>query len=246
MLGRQLAHWSYFFNSEASFLEGNRIVDHGRGPYRFETTQMTQGFSQMDRYLLGLIPAEQVPASFFVRNPSIDSANFSAAHFPLGGVFFDGERVDVTIDQVRQAMGRRTPDHTIAQREYRYAFVLLTKEGTTPSEESIAKLERFRTAFEAKMRDATGGGWQPETELVNQLTFVTWPASGVLEGAMIDGGVLLGRTYRPRRDGEALGWGGRRDPGAGDRPGRGVVRAVLDCGYFGRGGRDRGRRRSGV
>jgi len=195
LLGRQFAHWSYFFNSEASFMEGNRIVDHGRGPYRFETTQMTQGFSQMDRYLLGLIPADQVPASFFVRNPSIDSANFSAAHFPLGGVFFDGERVDVTIDQVRQAMGRRTPDHTIAQREYRYAFVLLTKEGTTPSEESIAKLERFRTAFEAKMRDATGGGWQPETELVNQLTFVTWPASGVLEGATIDGGVLLGRTF---------------------------------------------------
>ena len=192
LLGRQFAHWSYFFNSEASFLEGNRIVDHGRGPFRFETTDTTQGFSQLDRYLLGLVPPETVPPSFFVRNPSIASANFSEAHFPLGGVFFDGKRVDVSIDQIREAMGRRKPDDTIAQKEYRYAFILLTQEGTEPSPEAIAKMGRFREAFELTMREASGGGWRAETELKKQLTFVTWPAAGVLAGDTVDGGVLLG------------------------------------------------------
>jgi hypothetical protein len=194
LLGRQFAHWSYFFNSDASFLEGNRIVDHGRGPYRFETTETTKGFSRLDRYLLGLEPPETVQPSFYVRNPSIDSANFSAAHFPLGGVFFDGERVNVSIEQIREAMGRRVPDHTVSQKSYRYAFVLLTQEGGEPSDASIAKLERFRTQFEQTMREASGGGWQGETELVQQLTFVTWPASGVLQGETIDGGVLLGNV----------------------------------------------------
>ena len=194
LLGRQLAHWSYFFNSEASFLEGNRIVDHGGGPFRFETTETVEGFSMLDRYLLGLEPAEAVPPSFYVRNPSIAGSNFSASHFPLGGVFFDGERVDVSIAQIREAMGRRTPDHTIAQKEYRYAFVLLTQEGSEPSAATIAKMERFREEFERTMRAASGGTWRAETELKKQLTFVTWPATGVLAGDRVDGGVLLGST----------------------------------------------------
>jgi len=33
MLGTQLAHWAFTFNSEASLLEGNRIRDNG--PSRF-------------------------------------------------------------------------------------------------------------------------------------------------------------------------------------------------------------------
>lgn len=194
LLGRQLAHWSYFFNSDASFLEGNRIVDHGGGSFRFETTEAIKGFSMLDRYLLGIAPPEAVPPSFFVRNPSIASPNFSEAHFPLGGVFFDGERVNVTIDQIRQAMGRRTPDDTISQKEHRYAFILLTQEGREPSEAAIAKMERFRDQFERTMRATTGGGWLAETELEKQLTMATWPAAGVIEGDRVDGGVLLGST----------------------------------------------------
>ena len=39
MLGRDLFHWSFFFNSEASLLEGNRIQDNGPSASpRFVTT----------------------------------------------------------------------------------------------------------------------------------------------------------------------------------------------------------------
>ena len=34
LLGRQEAHWSFFFNSEASFVEGNRITDFGKAQLR--------------------------------------------------------------------------------------------------------------------------------------------------------------------------------------------------------------------
>ena len=68
LLGRQGSHWSFFFNSEGSFLEGAKILDHGPGasPFRFESTEVFRRFSEFDLYLMGLIPAEQVPPSFFV------------------------------------------------------------------------------------------------------------------------------------------------------------------------------------
>ena len=82
MLGRQLGHWSYFYNSDASLLEGNRIVDHGPGEFRFETVSTIEGFSSMDLYLMGLAPPEQVSDSFLVRNPDIADTLFSSAHEP--------------------------------------------------------------------------------------------------------------------------------------------------------------------
>ena len=129
MLGRQFSHWSYYFNSEASFLEGNRIADHGSGAFRFETTETITGFSKLDLYLMGLLPPAEVPANFFVRNPSIFDNLFDEAHEPLAGIFFDGERVEVTIGDIIAAHGPRAPDHTVSQRNFRYAFILLKQEG---------------------------------------------------------------------------------------------------------------------
>src|SRR5205823_3527536 len=34
LLGRDLAHWSFFLNSDASVMEGNRIQDLGGGSFR--------------------------------------------------------------------------------------------------------------------------------------------------------------------------------------------------------------------
>jgi len=191
LLGRQLAHWSFFYNSEASLLEGNRIADRGAGPFRFETVKTVEGFSPLDRYLMGLIPASDVPDSFYVRNPDIEGEAFTAARNPLAGVLFDGERVDVPTSAIVEAMGRRSPDHTISQKRFRYAFVLLTEEGIEPRAEALAKLDRFRTEFESYM-EAKTGGFEIETELVRQLTFLTWPAAGVLKGGRIDGSLFLG------------------------------------------------------
>ena len=191
LLGRQLAHWSFFYNSEASLLEGNRIADRGVGPFRFETVKTVEGFSPLDRYLMGLIPASDVPDSFHVRNPDIEGEAFTAARNPLAGVLFDGERVDVPTSAIVEAMGRRSPDHTISQKSFRYGFVMLVEEGTEARAEDLAKLDRFRTEFESYM-EAKTGGFEIETELVRQLTFLTWPAAGVLEGQALDASLFLG------------------------------------------------------
>lgn len=198
MLGRQFSHWSYYFNSEASFLEGNRIADHGSGAFRFETTETLAGFSKLDLYLMGLLPPEEVPPSFFVRNPSIFDNLFDESHEPLAGIFFDGERIEVTIGDIIAAHGPRAPDHTVSQRNFRYAFILLKQEGEEVPPEDIEKMERLREAFDEYFDQAVGNRARIETKLVRKLGLTTWPAAGVLQGSTAEAAVFLeNRTLEP-------------------------------------------------
>ena len=194
LLGRQGAHWSFFFNSEGSFLEGMKLVDHGPGasPFRFESTEAFRRFGAMDLYLMGIIPPEQVPPSFFVRNADVLGGAFHRARQPLAGLLFDGQRVDVSVGDIVETMGARKPGHAVSQKHYRYAFLLLTEEGREPSAETIAKIERVRRQFGPFMAEQTGGGWQAETQLVKALTLNTWPAFGRLQGDPLRAAVFLG------------------------------------------------------
>ena len=54
LLGRDVAHWSFFFDSDASVMEGNDIEDLGGGSFR--TTAAVQRYSQLDQYAMGLLP----------------------------------------------------------------------------------------------------------------------------------------------------------------------------------------------
>ena len=193
LLGRQFSHWSYYFNSEASLLEGNRIMDRGSGPFQFETIETTEAYSPLDLYLWGLLPPEQVPPSFLVRDPSIADNLFTPAHEPLAGIFFDGERVDVTLDMIREAHGRRIPDHTLSQKNFRYGFLLLKHEGEEVPPEHVEKIERLREAFDDRFEEVSDHLAEAETELVRKVGLTTWPASGVFQGSTQTAAVFLGR-----------------------------------------------------
>ena len=193
LLGRQFSHWSYYFNSEASLLEGNRIMDRGSAPFQFETTETTAQYSRLDLYLWGLLPPEQVPPSFFVRNPSIADNLFTPAHEPLAGIFFDGERVDVTLDMIRAAHGRRIPDHTVSQKNFRYGFLLLKQEGEEVPPMDVEKLDMLREAFDERFEEVIDKRAQAETELVRKVGLTTWPAAGIFQGSTQTAAVFLGR-----------------------------------------------------
>lgn len=186
MLGFQDAHWFFGFNSEASLLEGNRIVDRGPSAVpRFLTTGTVAGFSPLDQYLMGLRGPHEVEAEhqmFFVTGTP---ASFSRRQ-PLSGVGFDGERRDVRLDEIVAVEGRRTPDHTVAQRRFRFAFILITRAGTEPRQEDLAKLEGFRTAFEAYFNRATSGRAIADTSLKRNLRLSLFPAAGVLAGRTME------------------------------------------------------------
>ncbi len=114
MLGFQLAHWSFLFDSEASVMEGERIADRGSSSKpEFLTTDITQAYSPLDQYLMGFRAAAEVPGVFLVNH---HSPNYAAAQHQLSGIGFDGARQDVGVDDVIAADGPRPPDFTLAPR----------------------------------------------------------------------------------------------------------------------------------
>jgi uncharacterized protein (TIGR03437 family) len=180
MLGFQNAHWAFTTNSEASLLEGNRIRDNGPGASpRFTTVGVTEGFSPLDQYLMGFRSKEEVPPTFYVKGPS-NSFRFRQ---PQLDISFDGERVDVTADQMEQAEGRRTPDHTVAQRKFRFAFILVVAAGSEPSSTLLGQVDRYRSEFESFYARAANDRSTADTSLRRALQLSASPASGVLQGA---------------------------------------------------------------
>jgi hypothetical protein len=157
LLGRAAVHWSFFHDSDASVLEGNRIADRGNG--RFETVEITRGYSALDQYVMGLrLPAE-VPPFFYVDEADNFRPNraFKLSSAPEAGVSFTGVRRDVTIADVIAALGPRVPDAGRAPRVLRQAFLLVADAAAPATPARRQAVARIRARFGPYYREATGG-----------------------------------------------------------------------------------------
>jgi hypothetical protein len=92
LLGRQLAHWNFYLDTDASVMEGNDIRDNGDGS--FTTTAAYEGYSKLDQYLMGFVPSDSVPPFYFVR------VRYSPSRFPQAGITFKGTRVNVSVQDM--------------------------------------------------------------------------------------------------------------------------------------------------
>jgi len=155
LLGRQLAHWSFFMNSSASFLEGNEIQDLGGGQFR--TTGASLRYGPLDQYLMGLRAPEEVPSFFYVADVPVTGG--SREQNPALGVLLTGTRRDVSVGDVIAAIGPRVPPASQAPTVLRQALVFVAAQGP-PSEATLAKLERLRAAFPAFYAAGTEGRGQ--------------------------------------------------------------------------------------
>ncbi len=179
MLGAQLAHWNFAYDSEASLMEGERIVDRPGVSPEFLTTETVQGYSPLDQYLMGFRPSSQVPDTFLVTGVP---ASFSQRS-PQSNVAFDGTRENISVDDVIHAEGRRTPDYTVAQRRFRFAFILVIPLGGQPLAADLTKIETFREQFEVFYGKASGGNGVADATLKRSMKLSLEPAAGVVAGA---------------------------------------------------------------
>jgi uncharacterized protein (TIGR03437 family) len=184
MLKPDGVHWSFNFNSEASLLEGNRIRDDGNGS--FFTTATVEGYSLLDQYLMGFVPAAQVPPTFYVANSSSPAGRFSQANQTVVGT-----RRDVHIEEIVQAEGRRAPDPDVSQRRFRFAFILVTDPQRPVSDVDMQTLETFRNRFPEYYSRYTGDHAIAETTLRRSLRLSVAPAAGVLAGSTVAATVSL-------------------------------------------------------
>ena len=161
LLGRQRAHWSFFFDSDASFMEGNDLQDLGGGSFR--TSGAVKSYSLLDLYAMGLAEASEVPPLFFVENPTGLTQNRESA--PRTGITFSGQRHDLTIADIVAALGPRSPGVGQSPKLHRQAFVYVVGKGRTADSAAVDKLGRFRTAWEPFFAAATGGRMTLDTRL---------------------------------------------------------------------------------
>jgi hypothetical protein len=164
LLGRDRAHWSFFFDSDASVLEGNDIVDRGDGTFR--TDAAVQRYNLLDQYAMGLVDQTQVPPFFYVENPTNVTPRRTAVSNPEVGVTFSGTKRTVSIDDVIAAVGRRIPSTAESPRVYRQAFVYVVSWGNTVDPAAIEKVDRIRIAWDQFFSAATDSRMRAETRLV--------------------------------------------------------------------------------
>lgn len=163
LLGRDDAHWSFFFDSDASVMEGNDIADLGGGSFR--TTGTVQRYSLLDQYAMGLVGPTQVPKFFYVESPTNVQPPRERDAAPRTGVTFNGTRRDVLIDDVIAEMGSRVPASADASKTFRQAYVYVVARGRTAPAEEVAKLDRIRREFQAFFSQATDGRMTLDTRL---------------------------------------------------------------------------------
>jgi hypothetical protein len=163
LLGRDYAHWSFFFDSDASVLEGNDIQELGGGAFR--TAAAVQRYSLLDQYAMGLVDKTQVPPFFYVQSPANVTPRRTAGSNPEVGVTFNGTRRDVTIDDVIAVVGERVPSSAESPRVYRQAFVYVVSAGRTADPAAIEKLDRIRVAWDQFFSAATDSRMRSETRL---------------------------------------------------------------------------------
>ena len=161
LLGRDSAHWSFFFDSDASVMEGNRIQDLGGGSFR--TVAAVEKYSLLDQYAMGLVRDSDVPKMFYVESPVNTTATADSA--PRAGVTFSGTRREVLINDVIEVMGTRSPSAASSPKVFRQAFVYLVSRNRTADPTAVAKIDRIRRAWEPFYAQATGNRGTADTRL---------------------------------------------------------------------------------
>ena len=183
MLGRDDAHWSFFMDTDNSTMEGNDWVSIASD--RWETNVDTEiGYSELDLYLMGFIPPEDVDDWLLIGDPVVMSnpyqwgeGNITPSTTPYyvirqyvdnGGdypVVVRGNEINVRIEDVVSVNGPRTPSSEDSQREFRMAFVIMQPANDRVDFDDYLVIEDTREELAGLWSDMVGGRATLDTTL---------------------------------------------------------------------------------
>jgi hypothetical protein len=205
LLGRQLSHWSFFYDSDASLMEGNDYQDLGGG--LFATIGATTRFNSLDLYAMGVRGSAN--SSFFIKDPtkieglegligSVDPKLPGLRALPpiappeANSIKVTGKRQDVTFSQITAVEGTRSPAASPDQGKIKLAFVYIVPPGREPNQDDLARVKQIRQDFGDYFKTVTGGlGSVDSTIKVGGGTDTTAPTVSVTSPS---GGAILGGT----------------------------------------------------
>jgi hypothetical protein len=187
LLGRAQDHWSYFLDSGGSPLEGNvwRATEPRRSS---ETPRHPTQFSPLDRYLMGVLPAAEVPPFELLVDPVSDAKDcrghaLGPASPPqtCGTLEIAAEPVSVSIDDVIAVEGPRLPAAGAAPRQVGVLVLMLQSRDETWSASECEVMARSMREGISAFEGASAGGVQLDNVLSNTLSGVP---STTLGGAL--------------------------------------------------------------
>ena len=165
LLGRGLAHWSFFFHAasvtsdattmEASSLAGTNWQINASSP-EFQSVPNTDGFCQLDLYLMGLLPESDVEPFWYIADPFNVSPPASAVNPPRTvTTTAEGDQTWVNIGDVIAVEGHRVPHYANSPKIFRQAFILLTRQEMDVTRAELDQVERYRVAWEKYFGEKT-------------------------------------------------------------------------------------------
>lgn len=170
LLGFGLAHWSFFFNSDASDLQGNTYQDLGNSQFR--TSAASSKFNSFDTYAMG-IGSNSSTQLYIVSNPTksdpplqVGSTVLDVSQPQIRGLqpiappegpalTITGTRKNVSLAQIITAEGARIPAQETGN--LRMAFVLPVAIGNEPDPDAMRTLKAIMKAWPGYFNKATGG-----------------------------------------------------------------------------------------
>ena len=147
---------------EASIMGGTHWKDNGDGTFTQlanGTMNPASGFSYLELYLMGFLPASKVPDFFILRNQQ------NVGRTPEGQGIVKAEKVRITIQDVIAHNGPRVPSFENSPKTLNTAMVAVTLTGRQPSSAMLAQLEGIATAWKGYWSKVTGGVSVMETRV---------------------------------------------------------------------------------
>ena len=135
LLGREGAHWSYFVDSGGSPLEGNVWTDLGGGRFSADTPLARRRFSELDLYLMGVLPAPAVAPLRVLASESeatdCSSNTVTAASPPqsCGALELSARAERVPLEAIVDTEGVREPAADVSPRSLDVAVIVLDSGG---------------------------------------------------------------------------------------------------------------------
>jgi hypothetical protein len=186
LLGRDVAHWSYWLHTSNSPMEGNSWVDNGDGTWTTDLSAPST-YSELDLYLMGFAGPEEVPEQTLLLVSEEEQARISRepasspAYFDCVSGF--GACLDVTVtassvnfgmDAIIAAEGERVPSVEDSPREFRMAFIILALTQDVVDEAAIARVDNLRQTWESDWEEDVQG----RADLITSLDASTAPTWG--------------------------------------------------------------------
>jgi len=157
LLGRDDQHWNFFFDSDASVLDGCDWVM--TAPDSFRTDSITTGYGRLDLYLMGLMRADEIDSLLVVNDPHdfVPPGNYVPAFPPLDNLGCHGRATWWKMSDIIAVNGPRLPDPSTAPHAFRLGFILVIPNGSPADPGDLAKLEGLRSRLSAAFAYATRG-----------------------------------------------------------------------------------------